>query len=194
MADSVIVRTTAFIDDAWILYKVSGYPNAEITEFEGNNRSFTYYTENQTKLFKMAQHAVVNFKNNTVNVYSDVGPTRKRVTTNNGATVTYTEGQTHNNDMTYSYSFNSDKTVATINLRGKSSNPLVGLAPDIDWEYTVTVNKNGTVKVVGKHDGYPCHEIYKRVDSNAPVTLHTLNKQTILSLGPPMEIDVNVTN
>ncbi|MEK3877858.1 DUF3238 domain-containing protein [Paenibacillus sp. FSL M7-0420] len=191
MANIVEVRTTAFIDDAWYLY---GYGANGVTTlyFEGNNRGFNYFTLDDNSKFKMCHHIAVDFGANTVKVFKDVGPTRsKEVLSATGQVVKYTSGQTHSNDMSHSYTISA--TEANIYLRGAAANPLVNFAPDIDWEYNVKVKKDGTVTVTGKHDGFPCHEIWKRVDNATPVALHLFTKQTHYSLAPPMEINVNAT-
>ncbi|MCP1311353.1 DUF3238 domain-containing protein [Paenibacillus tyrfis] len=190
MANIVEVRVAAFIDDAWIHFTTN---QSFHIYFEGNNRDFTYWTENQPHLFKMAQHAVVNFSNKTVNVYNAVGPTRQKTLNYITGDVTYQEGQTHTNDMNYNWSFNSDGTEARIWLRGSSENPRVNLAPTIDWDYNVTVKQNGEVTIQGYHDGYPNHEIYKRVDQGTPVEIYRFRKQTLLSLYAPMEHSITKT-
>jgi len=187
MANLVEVRVTAFIPDQWIYFSSNDYGQ---THFEGNNRTFTYFTENQSKLYKMAQHVVVNFTNQTVKVFNDVGPTRERFTSILGKE-TFKEGQTDTKKMSYTTTINSNQ--ATIYLRGAASNPNVNLAPDIDWEYNITVTKNGQVTVVGAHDGYPNHEMYKRVDQGTPVSIFQFNKQTLASLVAPMEHSVNIS-
>jgi hypothetical protein len=190
MANIVEVRVAAFINEDWIYFS-SGQIADEY--FEGNNRGFTYYTENQPQLIKMAQHAVVNFGSKTVNVYNAVGPTRKKTVHRTTGAVTYTNGQTDTSRMNSSWSFTSDGTQANIWLRGASANPQVNLSPDIDWDYNVTIKNNGEVTVQGYHDGYPNHEIYKRIDSGAPVGILNFNKETLASLFPPMEHSVLIT-
>lgn len=191
MANIVEVRTTAFIDNDW-LYFGTGANGITSYYYEGNNRSFTYYTLNDNSKFKMCHHVVVDFSAGTVKVFKDVGPTRMKETlTATGEAIGYTDGQASDEKMSHSYTINANE--ATIYLRGASANPLVKLSPDIDWEYNVKVKKDGTVTVTGYHDGFPCHEIWKRVDNGTPVALHKFNKQTVASLYPPMEINVNVT-
>lgn len=190
MANIVEVRVACFIDDPWILFGTDAVSGRQ-TWFEGNSRGFTYFTENQLSLFKMAQHVVVNFGSQTVNVYNQVGPTRKKVTESNGTVVSLTAGSTNTNSMQYTTSINSSE--ANIWLRGASANPQVNLSPDIDWDYNVKVKSNGEVTVQGHHDGYPNHEIYKRIDGGSPVTILNFNKQTLASLFPPMEHSINKT-
>lgn len=188
MANIVEVRVTAFINDDWILF--SATPTANIY-FEGNNRGFTYWTENQANLFKMAQHAVVDFQNKSIKVFNAVGPTRQMTVYNATGQITYNEGQTDTSKMDYSTSFDTYGN-AKIWLKGSSENPRVNLAPTIDWDYYVTVTPTGQVTITGKHDGYPNHEIYKRVNSGTPVEMYRFNKQTIASLYDPMEHSVSV--
>ncbi|WP_373863984.1 DUF3238 domain-containing protein [Paenibacillus agaridevorans] len=55
------------------------------------------------------------------------------------------------------------------------------------------MNSNGTVSVTGKHDGFPCHEIWKKVDSNVPKALYTFQKTNLSALFGDMERSVNVS-
>ncbi|KRF39832.1 DUF3238 domain-containing protein [Paenibacillus sp. Soil787] len=191
MANIVEVRVAAFIDNDWIFFSSN---SSFHYYFEGNNRGFTYYTENQPSLFKMAQHAVVNFSSKTVQVYNAVGPTRQKSVNFVTGETTYQAGQTDTSKMNSNWSFNSAGTEASIWMRGASSNPQVNLSPDIDWDYNIKVKQNGEVSVQGYHDGYPNHEIYKRVDSGTPIEIYRFNKQTVLSLAAPMEHSMNITN
>ena len=72
-----------------------------------------------------------------------------------------------------------------------SQNPFEPFAPAINYTLTITVYKNGTVSIEGTHDGFPCYEAYVRLNSGAWKNLYQFSQQTIASLAPPEEINVN---
>ena len=69
-------------------------------------------------------------------------------------------------------SFAANGSYADFRLRASVNIPTFNPSPAIDWEYNVRVHRNGTVSVTGKHDKYPAHEIWKKVDYSTPVDLH----------------------
>ncbi|WP_052516616.1 DUF3238 domain-containing protein [Paenibacillus popilliae] len=77
---------------------------------------------------------------------------------------------------------------------GAASNPLVALAPDIDYKIYVSVRKNGRVCVTGSHDGFPNYEVWKRVNYGTPINIYSYNHGTesAWALGPPMDKDIAV--
>lgn len=72
-----------------------------------------------------------------------------------------------------------------------SRNPFEPFAPAINYTFTITVYKNGTVTMSGTHDGFPCYEAYVRLNSGSWKTLYQFSQQTIASLGGAEEIDMN---
>ncbi|MGG4034927.1 DUF3238 domain-containing protein [Paenibacillus cisolokensis] len=172
MANIVEVRTTAFIPDDWIEFM-------RTTEvrilYKGNNRGFTYYTENQPDLWKLAQHLVVNFAEGSVKHYPGVGPTVERTVDIDTGEVIRPDitGQASSDGIQMNYvAWASDKSYVNIHVKAAVNIPTFNPSPNIDWEYDFWVYRDGRVRVLGKHDAYPAHEIYKRVDSGTPVTLH----------------------
>ncbi|MCG7408570.1 DUF3238 domain-containing protein [Paenibacillus sp. ACRRX] len=193
MANIVVLRVAAFIPQDWILFWST---SAVDVYYNGNNREFTYYTENQPSLSKMVQHIVVDFKNKVITPYKSVGPTTEKTVSKKGEATRYAHKQAGDEGLTFSQKSISSSS-ASFSIRASTGNPLFTDAPNIDWKYDVTVKSDGTVTVVGEHDGYPAHEIYKRVDNGTPVKIYTHDPRktgdTPLSLGGDMEYKVDKT-
>lgn len=173
LANQVAVRVTAFIPDDWITFMQT---SAVKILYNGNNRGFTYDTLNQPKKWKLVSHLNVNFTSKTVIHYPDVGPTIERTVDRETGEVIRPDisGQASSDGVECkSWSFASNGDYADIKLRAAVNIPTFNPSPNIDWEYDIRVFKDGKVTVTGKHDKYPAHEIWKKVDSSAPVSLHT---------------------
>ncbi|MBJ6360746.1 DUF3238 domain-containing protein [Paenibacillus sp. GCM10012307] len=194
MANIVTLRFAAFIPQAWIEYMRT---TAVIIQYNGNNREFTYYTENQPELSKIVQHIVCDFGNKEIKYFKSTGSTTERtLDIKTGEVLRTAYGHASTEGLTMSNA-SITSTSATFKLRASVGNPLNTDAPAIDWDYTVTVGSDGKVTVNGNHDGYPAHEIYKRINSGTPVAIYKHDPRetgdTILSLFPPMEKSVNRT-
>ncbi|MFD1957535.1 DUF3238 domain-containing protein [Paenibacillus thailandensis] len=192
MANIVEVRFAAFIPQAWIEFMRT---TEVIIQYNGNNREFTYYTENQPEKSKMVQHIVCDFSQKAIKHYKSTGPTIERtIDIDTGEVLREFYDHAGTEGLTISDTSISS-TQASFKIRASVANPLNTDAPAIDWEYTVTVTSSGKVTVVGQHDGYPAHEIYKRVDSGTPVLIYKHDPrttgETVASLFPPMEHSVN---
>ena len=171
MANIVTVRTTAFIPEDWIQFMQT--TEVEIL-YNGNNRGFNYFTENNAHLWKLAQHLVVDFPNGSVRHYKGVGPTTERtVDKDTGEVLREVSGQAPDTGIQMNYvAWASDKSYVNIHVKAAVNIPTFNPSPNIDWEYDFWVYKDGRVRVLGKHDAYPAHEIWKRVDSGTPVSIH----------------------
>ncbi|MCM3131015.1 DUF3238 domain-containing protein, partial [Paenibacillus sp. MER 78] len=140
---------------------------------------------------------LVDFNNKEIKHFKSVGSTTERtVDIETGEVLRQFTGHASSAGLTISNQSISS-TSATFKLRASAANPLVSSAPTIDWEYTITVTNTGKVTVNGAHDGYPAHEIYKRVDYGTPTRIYThdprVTGETPASLAPPMEHSVNRT-
>ncbi len=58
-------------------------------------------------------------------------------------------------------------------MRASASNPLNAAAPAADYLLAIRVNKSGTLHVEGVHDGFPCYEFYKQVDTGSFESIYT---------------------
>ncbi|CAI6081965.1 hypothetical protein PAECIP112173_03385 [Paenibacillus sp. JJ-100] len=194
MANTIEVRFAAFIPQAWIEYMRT---SKVIIQYNGNNRDFTYNTENQPELSKMVQHIVVDFTNKEIKYFKSTGSTTERtIEISSGKVLRQAYGHAPDTGLTISNKVITSSS-ASFSLRASAANPLNSDAPPIDWEYSVTVTSQGKVTVKGRHDGYPAHEIYKRVDKGTPIRMYShdprVTGDTPLSLFSPMEKEVNKT-
>ncbi|MCP3774860.1 DUF3238 domain-containing protein [Paenibacillus sp. MZ04-78.2] len=191
MANIMELRVAAFINEDWIHSHTDPYYHYF---FEGNNRDFTYWTENDNKLIKQVQHIVINWNTSLINVYKAVGPTRmKTLDWRTGTETIQSFPLTSDQNITYNNTVLTP-TSASLYIRGSSNNPAIPGSPPIDWEYNISVDRNsGQVTFIGQHDGYPNHEIYKRIDGETPVELYRFYKKTLGHLFDPMDINVNFT-
>ncbi|MCP1311361.1 DUF3238 domain-containing protein [Paenibacillus tyrfis] len=171
MANIVEVRITAFIPDAWIQFMQT---SAVEILYNGNNRGFDYYTENNDHKWKLASHLVVNFNNGSVTHYPGVGPTTERtVDKKTGQILREITDRASSNGIQLNYkTWGPNNEYVDIHVKAAVNIPTFNPSPDIDWEYDIRVYRDGRVKVLGKHDAYPAHEIWKRVDSGSPVSIH----------------------
>ncbi|GAB6991813.1 DUF3238 domain-containing protein [Paenibacillus pini] len=175
MANNVSVRITAFIPDEWITFMQT---SAVKILYKGNNRGFKYETENEPDKWKLCSHINVNFLAKTVTHYAGVGPTTERtvdIKTNEILRPDITGQASSDGVRMTSSSFQANGDYADFTLKAAVNIPTFNPSPDIDWEYNVRVYKTGKVTVTGKHDAYPAHEVWKKVDSSTPVSLHTYN-------------------
>ncbi|MGG4343666.1 DUF3238 domain-containing protein [Paenibacillus lautus] len=172
MANVVQVRVTAFIPEDWIVFMQT---SAVKILYNGNNRTFLWDTLNNPKLWKLCSHVNVNFTNKTINHFPGVGPTIERTVDRQTGEIIRPDitGQASTDGVKMtSSSFASNGDYADFKLRAAVNIPTFNPSPDIDWEYSVRVYKDGRVTVTGKHDKYPAHEVWKKVDDNYPLALH----------------------
>ncbi|MFD2115129.1 DUF3238 domain-containing protein [Paenibacillus yanchengensis] len=192
MANVVEVRLAAFIPQSWVtMYSTSKV----LVQFNGNNREFTYFTVDQPELSKMVQHVAVNFNKKEIKHFKSIGSTIERTVDKVTGEVLREFTDTASDAGLVISNQSISNTSASFKLRGSAGNPLLSFADPIDWEYTVTVTNQGKVTVVGKHDGFPAHEIWKRVDNGTPVNIYKhdprVTGDTPLALQGNMEISVN---
>ena len=90
----------------------------------------------------------------------------------------------------------SDEKVEVF-CKAAASDPLVFGAPDLDYEFTIIIDRTDPSQPVyshtGSHDGFPDYEVFinhKLIFGFDAVA----NNQTAISLEPPMEWDVDETN
>jgi len=97
----------------------------------------------------------------TVEVDCEDGDVEGRKTQNaNGMKFTQKEGSSNRVVLAY---------------KASASNPLVSLAPDVDVEGTLTLDKvNGYIEFVGRVDDSPAFEAYVTINGSAPHTIATL--------------------
>lgn len=115
-----------------------------------------------------------------------------------GALITSESLTGSTNSLTYSSTVKSDDNLY-ITVTCDASNPLVTGSPAINYEFVIKVTRAGSVRITGKHDGFPAYELWRSVTgrSTGPELVYTHNPidtgETVLSLFPPMEHDVDLS-
>ncbi|MEJ8548752.1 DUF3238 domain-containing protein [Brevibacillus borstelensis] len=180
MAYQVAVRVTAFIPEKWIEFMRT---SKVMILYNGNNRYFKYDTLNDKHAYKLCSHVQVDFTNKKVYHYPGVGPTIER-------TVDIETGEPIRPDITGQASDSGVKCTfwqfgsgpngehVDIILEAAVNIPTFNPSPDIDWKYNIRVFRDGKVTVQGTHDAYPAHEIWKKVDNERPLPLHTYDPRS----------------
>lgn len=129
MAHVVEVRFAAFIPEAWTEHKRT---ENTIIQFNGNNRGFTYFTEEQPELSKMAQHIVVDFEKTEIKHFRSTGSTIERtVELSSGKVLQEVFGHASDSGLTISNESISS-TSASFFIQGSAANPLNADASPLD--------------------------------------------------------------
>lgn len=106
-----------------------------------------------------------------------------------GKLVNSETGQASTSGLTYTKRVEND--VLYIDCKCAAGNPLILGAPKINYEFTLKVTRPGSVRITGKHDGFPAYEFWRKLDGKTAkqVWLHDprVTGDTVLSLGMPME-------
>ncbi|PDO09210.1 MAG: hypothetical protein BLM47_13800 [Candidatus Reconcilbacillus cellulovorans] len=129
--------------------------------------------------------------------YKKVNPTvRKRVYRLSGREE-YTTKTASDSGLVYQF-ISINRSQAKFRLIADVANPPEPIAPAINWDFTFTVNSSGRTSVVGKHDGYPAYEIYRRLNSDSPYAIYFHDPrqtgETPFSLAGSMEHNVNAAS
>ena len=84
-----------------------------------------------------------------------------------------------------------ENDVLHLDCKCTTGNPLILGAPKINYEFTLKVTRSGSVRITGKHDGFPAYEFWRKLGGKTTkqVWLHDprITGDTVLSLGLPME-------
>lgn len=90
--------------------------------------------------------------------------------------------------------------VAQIDMVHRASDPLCKVAPAVDAIVTTYVDPTGTLRLTGKHDGAPHHELTYRFRGETGVDngkgsgcAYRWESQSLASLLPPAEIEVDIS-
>ncbi|MFF2156958.1 DUF3238 domain-containing protein [Paenibacillus chitinolyticus] len=134
--------------------------------------------------------------------YKNTGISRKKTLEKNlvpPRTLT-TSKQALTDNMSYQFIGKTPKSATSpgmykFRLKAAVSEPFQWYAPDIDYDFTFTVYDSGLVQVQGSHDGFPCYEVYKKIDFQPWETVYTWDGpakgKDLNALFPPMDVSVN---
>ena len=99
-----------------------------------------------------------------VEVDGDIGETHKL----DGDGNVVETGEASEDDLQYEVAEVREDGTIVVQLSGQSANPLVGVAPGITYDLTVTMTPNAdgtwTVASTGRHDGFPGYEVLASVE------------------------------
>jgi hypothetical protein len=86
----------------------------------------------------------------------------------------------------------------SVHMFGGAGNPLVFGAPEINWDFTITIDTSGSSThwtIMGDHDGFPAYEVY--INNNPIYTFSPgpgpYGLFDILKLFPPLDVNVNTS-
>ncbi|MCY7486016.1 DUF3238 domain-containing protein [Paenibacillus alvei] len=160
MANIVKIRASIFIPMSWTEPKQES-DTGNIIQYEGDTREFTPYAVN-TMRSRVEQEVVVDLYKKEVFSYSNTGITTEKVTRPDGSVNKRTGKASTEGILCSHIRWGSNEVM--FQMRASASNPLLALAPPVDYLLRIRVTENGAVEVEGSHDGFPCFEFYKQVD------------------------------
>ncbi|MGZ8888876.1 MAG: DUF3238 domain-containing protein [Halobacteriota archaeon] len=196
MANLVVLRFVGFIprhkDFDWIFYLYNPLTGSR-TYFKGDQREFTPYTRN-TLNYRTAQEIWVDFQNRKFTHWENIGITHKKTVYPDGR-VAFESAQASRSCIKVLWAYFSDN-YCQFRSTASCTNPLAPVAPASDYDFTVTVYRNGTVHIQGSHDGFPAYEVYKNID-NSPKWIEIYRHdprrtgENQYDLAPPMDHDID---
>ncbi|GIP46329.1 hypothetical protein J45TS6_47880 [Paenibacillus sp. J45TS6] len=192
MAISFAVRIISFISEAWVNSPFDPPSPAYKVDFKGDNRTFSKDMENAS--YRTVQQINFKFDNNSGdwNKYAKTGITTERLTNRNTGKVTYSTGQASVSGITAkldaSHLLGENSDWIRVLCEGAVADPLIGVAPAVNYKFYVYANKQGKIELEGMHDGYPSFEVYAQVNGGTWQNIYLFEEQTVASLFPPMEI------
>ncbi|MFC6962588.1 DUF3238 domain-containing protein [Halocatena marina] len=193
MAVSVVkLRIATFIPDAWI--SSTSTPDGREVEFRGDNREFTPHTSH-TGHSRVAQEIVVDFERESVITHPETGQSMERITEPDGATTIRTAAAQTDGISCTDTVWTGDGVRFT--AAASVSNPLSEDSPPVDFRFEIHFSADGTIGLTGRHDGFPCFEVYKQVEFGAFETVYTYDyrkaEASPKSLADPMDQTVERT-
>ncbi|WP_422657047.1 DUF3238 domain-containing protein [Paenibacillus sp. EC2-1] len=160
MNNVVKVRASVFIPMAWT-DPTKDLETGNVVQFEGDSREFTAYTVN-TMRSRIEQEVIIDFHKKEIFTYKNTGITTKKVISTDDSVHTKTGKASTEGILCTDLIWGSDDV--KFQMSASASNPLNDYAPPVDYLLNVQVTKDGTVKMQGTHDGFPCFEFYKQVN------------------------------
>ncbi|WP_172195733.1 DUF3238 domain-containing protein [Saccharibacillus qingshengii] len=149
-----------------------------MSTFSGDGRGFS---KEEDVTFRTKQYVTANFTNTSSDwqVEARTGITKRYIySVNTGKLVATQEQQAPETGIRATL---ISKSNSEIKLRCTldSKNPFISVAPAINYEFDLTINKDGTISLSGQHDAFPCYEVYARVNSGGWQTVYQRSQTTI---------------
>lgn len=191
----VKVRACVFIPVEWLLAFDDPSTGSRI-EYEGDNREFAPRPGNASSS-RIEQEVIVDFGEREVSSHAKTGISRERKRGADG-TVCYREGKCDTSGITVQDIAWQGGAQVAFDMHTCAGNPLIGdAAATADYLVHVTVSLDGRVTLKGAHDGFPCYEFYKQVDSGELHPLYTFDHRVLgttpAALAGPMEYRIDST-
>lgn len=183
------LRLKTFIPQSRVLFSDS--PSLTVY-FGGDGRSESWDGTYRTYQRFTIDTAPTNY---SVSYYENTGTTHKYTYNSLGSLIDTETAKAPLSDLSYTKRVSGgylylDCVVA-------SNNPLVGGSPNIDYNFTIRVNRSGGVLITGTHDGFPAYELWRKKSGYSAELIWSHDPrdtgETINSLFPPMEHSVNAS-
>lgn len=191
--DLVRIRAAVFIPDAWISRSRSD-DGGPTVEYRGDDREFTRHAVDVGRS-RVEQAAVVDFEREDLLATADTSRSVERVTRPDGSEETRTGRADADGVFCTDPAWREDGVA--FEMHASASNPLVTHPDPVDYAVAVTVGRDGTVEVTGRHDGFPCFEWYAQVDFDEFRTVyrhdHREAGETNAALAGPMDYEFERT-
>lgn len=166
MVDIVKLRAATFIPLTWLDSPRRG---EETIQFQGDDRGFTPYAVN-TGRSRIEQEVVIDLSRQKCLEYTDTGHSKERIEQADGSTKVRT-GKADTSAITVTdIDWNNGCELV---MSTEAANPLVEHAHPVSYEAQATVNADGSIRLTGNHDSFPCFEFYSQTDFGSFSILYT---------------------
>lgn len=175
-------------------------PQDEVFFFADQYYSYYFVGDNRDESFSSSsyrtyQRFYIDTSNYSITPYKNTGTTYMRMYRNsNGELISTDSDKASTSGLTYTTEVKNGYLY--IYASCDVGNPMVP-SPNINYEFTIRISRDGSIKVTGKHDGFPAYEIWRKIDTKSSelIYLHDPRDtgETIFSLGPPMEHSVDAS-
>lgn len=180
----VELRLRSFIPHSKIFYAET--PSSYVY-FRGDNRNAAW-----SGTFRTSQIFVIDTAPSSYSVQHtpDTGTTHQdNYDKVSGTLISTQSGKASTSGLTFTKRV--ENGILYLDCKCAVGNPLVLVAPDIDYEFTLKVTRNGTVRITGDHDGFPGYELWRKIDSGSSRLVWSYDPiaagKDINALLPPMD-------
>lgn len=183
----LVLKLKTFIPHAKVLFSES---NNRYIYFRGDIRNASWTGTYRT----LHQFTIdTSTSNYTVTPVKDTGTTYRNTYDILGKLVSTSSGKASTTDIKYTKRV--EKNILYLDCVISSSNPLVPGSPAIDYVVTLKITRPGSVRITGKHDGFPAYEFWRKFDGKAAELVYNYDPRTtggtLANLLPPMDKSVD---
>lgn len=185
------LRLKTFIPDKYVFY--GNLPREGAIYYGGDNRNSswngTYRTIQEFTIdTSSSEYSVSPFKDTgtTYEYFVPLGTNDYQLKKSKKASTT---------GLTWTKEYNEKDDCLYLKCKCSVANPLVPLAPAIDYDVTLKITRVGSVRITGKHDGFPAYEFWRKFDGKPAqlVYLHDPREtgHNIGHLGGTLDVSVD---